>query len=92
MCIRDSFMNVLLPFPFVNIIYNGPAMAMRMNLLLGYCESIVNEIKMIDVAQPDPGNVSFLGNSCGAVPLSFFPKIIGGFQITALKMSLIHIL
>ena len=73
--------NNLLPFPLIYVINDRPSMPMRMDFLIGYGQTVAHKIQMIDIAQPYPRNVAVLGDAGLAVPLRFFPQLLGDCRI-----------
>ena len=57
-------------------------MSVWMDLLVSYFESVFYKVQMIDIAEPDPRDISLLRNSALSVPLGFFLKFIRCVQIT----------
>ena len=65
-------------------------MTVWMDFLLCNLQTVPHIVQMIHVAQPYPGDVSFLGHPCAAVPLRLLPQLIGFLQ-TVRRKRFVHV-
>ena len=63
----------LFPAPLIHVVNNRPAVSMWVKLLFRYLQPISDPVEMIDINQPDPGDISLLRDPCTSIPLCLFP-------------------